>query len=107
MLNETQQHNQRQFKLMLGKINYHKNNKISHKHLLASLEALTENLHEVDVAWKEEFSTLCNRLDYSYLNLHDDSLDEETRAQEKIRIDQYINRLIELIQSRIIDEQKL
>ncbi|MCF7799868.1 hypothetical protein K9L05_02455 [Candidatus Babeliales bacterium] len=101
MVDDLKEYDQRQYNLMLQKIDFYENKKLDLS-IISDLESLLSFLNEKDVIWEKEIINLCGKLDYYNLNLNDASLDIEIRNQQRKYIDESINRLIELIKQKIL-----
>lgn len=102
MLTKQEIYNQRQLKLMLNIIHLHRQNKNSAKYLISSLEALIDCLHTIDDEYRDEFVSICNDIDYDYLNLNDPNFSMERKQQLPTEINEELEELIKLIESKIL-----
>ena len=102
MVDDLRKYDQRQYNLMMQKIDLYKDKKLDLS-IISDLESLLSFLNEKDVIWEKEIIDLCGKLDYYNLNLNDANLDIETRNQQRKYIDESINRLTELIKQKIVN----
>lgn len=113
MSDEIKAYNQRQYKLMLAKLNLYKNYKVSLNHLIINLEALLNVLNEIDEYWKNEFVKQWQDLEiiYScykypkYEELNETDKEYVNKGKDKIEIKKAVNKLIKLVKSKIIKEE--
>ncbi len=101
MPNEIELYDQRQYRLMLKKIEYYKLGKVILNYMLSDVGALIGNLNLKDHIWIKKITNLTANIDYCNLNWQDKSFSEESRLDDKKELDKYIEDLIILIESKI------
>ncbi len=114
MLDKISAYDQRQYKLMLAKLLLYKKDKISLKNLIFSLESLLKVLNIMDENWKNEFVRNWGVLEvvyacfvypkYEELNEKDKKYVNE--GKDKIEIKDAVNKLIKLVEPKIVEEDE-
>ncbi len=93
---------QRQLFLMLKKIDQYKKGNILLNNLLPDLGALAGAAELNDKEWYIEFNSICNSLEYAFLNAYDvNRFDYDFRIKEIKSISYFMDMLIVHIKSKI------